>query len=64
VIAYAWLLPMLPLDIIDGSEPYCIACKNFGHSRISFGGCGKNKFVLERLAKEEALRLQQSVSEK
>ena len=47
--------------LIDGSEPYCIACKNFGHSRISFGGCGKNKFVLERLAKEEALRLQQSV---
>jgi len=47
--------------LIDGSEPYCIACKNFGHNCISFGGCGKNKVVLERFAKEEALRLQQLV---
>ena len=37
---------------IDGSKPYCMACKNFGHSGRSFHGCEKKYWnVLQRKKK-------------
>jgi len=39
--------------IIDGSEPYCKACLNFGHSQQSFQGCGKYKSTKASIADEK-----------
>ena len=43
--------------LIDGTIPYCKSCLSFGHSQISFTGCGKHKeWVAQHKNKKQETR--------
>jgi len=40
--------------LIDGTVPYCKSCLSFGHSQISFTGCGKhNEWLAQNANKKQ-----------
>ena len=55
--------PICPLTrkVIDGTVPYCKSCLSFGHSWISFTGCGKHN---EWLAQNAMKKKQKEQTEK